>query len=113
LSCSGPRAAALFLCDQANFITVLLPDMYQSVSFCIETTASVTVCRSSFFSSCTAFSSNPAQRNLQMSLTISLDAGALCFVRFSMTVLARVLASIALRFAGVAAPTFDVAAVLR
>ena len=108
----------LFLaCNQANFITVTCirgSSLYQSVSFCIETTAaSVTVCRSSFFSSCTAFSSNPAQRNLQMSLTISLDAGALCFAGFSMTVLARVLTSIALRLLASQPPTFDVAALLR
>jgi hypothetical protein len=107
----------LFLaCNQANFITVTCirgSSLYQSVSFCIETTVSVTVCRSSSFSSCSAFSSNPAQRNLRMSLTISLDAGALCFAGFSMTVLARVLTSIALRLLASQPPTFDVAALLR
>ena len=65
---------------------------YQSVSFCIETTVSVTACCSNSFSSCLALSSNPTQRNLRMSLTISLDddVGA-CLATVSIIVLSRVL----------------------
>ena len=58
---------------------------------------------SSSFSSCSAFSSNPTQRNLRMSLTISLDAAGVCFAGISMIVLALVLAFIALCAADVAA----------
>ena len=42
---------------------------------------SVAACRSSSFSSCSAFSSNPTQRNLRMSLIISLDAAGVLFGR--------------------------------
>src|SRR5215475_5483131 len=45
---------------------------------------SVDGCCSSSFSSCSAFSSNPTQRNLRMSLTISLDAAGVCFAGISM-----------------------------
>ena len=86
----------LFLaCNQANFITVTCirgSSLYQSVSFCIETTVSVTVCRSSSFSSCSAFSSNPAQRNLRMSMIISLEAVGVCFAGVSMIAVSLVLA---------------------
>jgi len=69
---------------------------YQSVSFCIETTVSVTACCSNSFSSCLALSSNPTQRNLRMSLTISLDddVGA-CLATVSIIVLSRVLVLVA------------------
>jgi hypothetical protein len=68
---------------------------YQSVSFCIETTVSVTACCSNSFSSCLALSSNPTQRNLRMSLTISLDDVGACLATVSIIVLSRVLVLVA------------------
>src|SRR6516164_1359364 len=58
----------------------------------MTSTVSVADCGSSSFSSCSAFSSNPTQRNFRVSLTISLDAAGVCFAGISMIVFARVLA---------------------
>ena len=63
--------------------------------FCIETTVSVTACCSNSFSSCLALSSNPTQRNLRMSLTISLDDVGACLATVSIIVLSRVLVLVA------------------
>ena len=56
--------------------------------------------------SCSAFSSNPTQRNLRISMTISLEAVGACLAGVSMMIYSRALAFIARSFAGVAACNF-------
>ena len=70
------------------------------------TTVSVTACSSKLL----PFSSNPTQRNLRITLTISLDAVGACLAGISMIVLSRVLAFCCTIVLMASRPPFAVAA---
>jgi mono/diheme cytochrome c family protein len=95
---SGEQAAALAAYVVAGRDTVASPVPGRKPGEHAGATAeepSVVACCTSSFSSCSAFSSNPTQRNLRMSLTISLDAVDVCLGGISMIVLSHILAFIA------------------
>jgi hypothetical protein len=92
-------AAAPSMSPFLRFVLLVRVNLYRDY-------LSVTARCSSSFSGRSAFSFNPTQRNLRISMTISLEAVGVCLAGVSMIILSRVLAFIATSFAGLAASNF-------